>query len=344
MRLAGPSASADPAAAAAAAAASADGAACYDIEHVSRYLYAIDARSCVMALCLRPREDRGQRLFRFEVETRPLSIPTEERDPFGNVRHVFNVHREHRILEITTRSRVVSASAAPPPDPSGADPEAAARAWEEVRSWRGSYALWDFLAPSAMTRPSPALDAFVARHRIEPAGGPARSLSRLALGLNRIFEYVPGSTTVESPIDDVLASGRGVCQDYAHVMIAVARSWGVPARYVSGYLDLPGDDPEQGSATHAWVECLLPEFGWTAFDPTNLGVVDERYVRIASGRDYQDVSPTRGVLEGGGETRLEPLVWMRRCASPQPPAASCPAASPARLPNTAPDTSPVPPG
>lgn len=323
-----------------AAASPADGAACYDIEHLSRYLYAVDARSCVMALCLRPREDRGQRLLRFEVETRPLSIPTEERDPFGNVRHVFNVHRGHRSLEITTRSRVVSASAAPPPDSSGAG----AGAWEEVRSWRGSYALWDFLEPSVLTRPSPALDAFVARYRIEPGDDPARSLSRLTLSLYRIFEYVPGSTTVESPIDDVLSSGRGVCQDYAHVMIAVARSWGVPARYVSGYLDLPGDDPDEGSATHAWVECLLPGFGWAAYDPTNPGVVDERYVRIASGRDYRDISPTRGVLEGGGETRLEPRVWMRRRASPQPEAASCPEASPARFPKTAPDTSPVPPG
>ena len=123
--------------------------------------------------------------------------------------------------------------------------------------------------------------------------------------LYRSFEYVPGSTTAVSPIDHILESGRGVCQDYAHVMIAIARSWGVPTRYVSGYLLLNETGSElPESTTHAWVECQLPGVGWVGFDPTNRGLADERYVRIAVGRDYQDVAPTRGVLLGGGGSSL----------------------------------------
>ena len=100
---------------------------------------------------------------------------------------------------------------------------------------------------------------------------------------------------------------------YAHVMIAVARSWGVPARYVSGYLYVSGSPDGQAwsNATHAWIECLLPELGWVGFDPNNRSFADERHVRIATGRDYNDISPTRGVRQGGGETRLEVDVRMR---------------------------------
>ncbi len=96
-------------------------------------------------------------------------------------------------------------------------------------------------------------------------------------------------------------------------MIAIARSWGIPARYVSGYLSVTGQAGEQapGNATHAWVECLLPELGWVGFDPTNQSLADDRHVRIAVGCDYQDVSPTRGVFQGGGETRLEVDVRVR---------------------------------
>ena len=119
--------------------------------------------------------------------------------------------------------------------------------------------------------------------------------------------YVPGSTSASSPIDDILESEEGVCQDFAHVMIAIARSWGVPARYVSGYLYVTGQSGEQAPAagSHAWVEYWSPGLGWTGFDPTNHCLADERHIRVAVGRDYHDVAPVRGVLQGGSEPRLE---------------------------------------
>ena len=212
-----------------------------------------------------------------------------------------HVHREHEALEITARSKVEPAPLTPLPDGLGAD------AWRDIGSGKASFIHWDFTHPSVLARPSPALANFVDRNGIKRADDPLKDLLRLSDTLHSSFHYLPGSTSVASPIEHVLKSGRGVCQDYAHVMIAIARSWGIPARYVSGYLHVigPAGEQAQENATHAWVECLLPELGWVGFDPANKSVSDERHVRIAVGRDYQDVSPTRGVYRGGGDTRLE---------------------------------------
>ena len=108
-------------------------------------------------------------------------------------------------------------------------------------------------------------------------------------------------------IEHVLETGCGVCQDYTHVLIAIARSWGIPSRYVSGYLHREGAPGEQtpAGASHAWAEFLLPDLGWIGIDPTNDTVADHRHVRVAVGRDYADAAPTRGAVFGGGESRLD---------------------------------------
>ena len=277
------------------------GAVRYQITHVSRYRYTTRVRQCAMLLCLEPREDRRQRLLHFEIETHPPGFINREKDSFGNARHVLDVQRAHRILEITARSTVESM-------PPGALPERLdAGVWDESRALRGSFADWDFVQPSALVAPSPALAAFVDRHRIEPGSDPLESLLRLSDTLHHRLHYIPGATSVESPVDHVLRTDRGVCQDYAHVMIAIARSWSIPARYVSGYLHVTGQSGERppDNATHAWVECRLPGLGWTGFDPTNRSLAGVGHLCIAAGRDYRDVAPTRGVIQGGGDARLE---------------------------------------
>ena len=196
------------------------GAVRYEIRHVSRYRYAGRVRRCAMLLCLEPRGDEGQRLLRFEIESRPAGGLTREMDCFGNARHVLDVHRAHRVLEIATRSTVDTRPAAALP------PRLGAAAWREIRDLEGSFADWDFTHPSPLIRPSPALAAFVERHRIEPGGDPLQSLLHLSETLHRRLHYIPGATSAESPVDHVLRTDRGVCQDYAHAMIAVARSWG----------------------------------------------------------------------------------------------------------------------
>ena len=121
------------------------------------------------------------------------------------------------------------------------------------------------------------------------------------------FEYVPKSTRVDSPIDDALKTRRGVCQDFSHIMIALVRQLGIPCRYVSGYLFQPGDKAERSldGATHAWLEAWLLDLGWVGFDPTHNVLTGQHHIRVAVGRDYADVPPTRGVFKGLSAVRSE---------------------------------------
>ena len=144
----------------------------------------------------------------------------------------------------------------------------------------------------------------------------------MASTLYAAFAYEPGSTEAHSSIEHILETGRGVCQDYTHVMLAIARSWGIPSRYVSGYLHSEGMSSEQsaGSASHAWAEFLLPGMGWVGVDPTNNTFADHRHIPVAVGRDYIDAAPTRGTVLGGGESSLEVRVSVAESNTPGPAA------------------------
>ena len=281
----------------------------YRIEHITRFVYSHPVRRCTMSLCLQPIQAPGQRLVDFSVKTTPPGRLTTETDPFGNTRHVLTLHRDHDLLEVVSTSEV---EVAPPP----VLPERLGEgAWDEVRTMAADPKWWDFTGPSPLARPSPALARFATQLGVEPGDDPLLDLLALSSAINDAFEYTPGATSVESTIDDVLVSRKGVCQDYTHVLVAIARSWGVPTRYLSGYLYVTGDGSGRpgsafGAATHAWAETRLPRLGWIGLDPTNRAVADQRYVRIAVGRDYRDVPPTRGVIEGGGDSQLEVDVRM----------------------------------
>lgn len=278
----------------------------YRIEHVTKYRYDYPVRNCAMSLALKPLEDQGQRVSAFRIETEPEGSVFQVTDAFGNARHHLHLNRDHQALSITTRSTVDVTPRDAPPEECGEG------AWATIRGWRDSFHHWDYLDHSDLALPSPALERFVQRSGITPTGDPLALLRRLSGALFERFEYVPGSTTISSTIEHILDTGRGVCQDYAHVMIAVARTWGIPARYVSGYVhdETAAGEGGGGTTSHAWVECRLPGPGWTGFDPTNATLADERHVRVAVGRDYRDVSPTRGILFGGGDIQLEVEVSM----------------------------------
>ena len=272
----------------------------YEIEHRTRYSYARNARGCVLMLCLQPESGPGQRVLEFQIDTEPAASLSPERDSFGNRRHVLNVHRRHRELTITSRCRV-ELNAQPPRIRGSEAPRHDGRSWSRLPEY------WHFLRPSPLARPSAALEDFVGRERLQPDDDPMATLQRLSDRIHDRFDYQTGSTSADSPIEHVLESGRGVCQDFAHVMIAIARSWGVPSRYVSGYLHTTGRPGEQtvAAGSHAWVECRVPGAGWVAFDPTNPACGDERHVRVATGRDYADVSPTSGVFQGSGDAEIK---------------------------------------
>ncbi len=253
-----------------------------------------------MRLCLKPLDDGRQRLLRFSVETDPTAPLREEADFFGNTKHVLTLHREHQSMEISSKSLVETSAEPELPSslPRGS--------WEEIRSWKNSFALWSFTNASAYARPSDALSGFMEEVDIRVGDDPLETVLRLSDAIHRSFQFMPGSTSAISPIEQILETRQGVCQDYAHVMIAIARSWGIPARYTSGYLYAGSYDGESiSSASHAWVECLLPGLDWVGFDPTNQGLAGDRHVRLAVGRDYKDVSPTQGIIHGSAQSTLE---------------------------------------
>lgn len=277
----------------------------YVLTHRIRFAYDSPVHSEVTTLHLCPIRDRLQVVHSFSVHTDPDGPLFEFVDPFGNTGHFLNRPGAHEGLEIVARSSAEVGPVPPAPErlPAGG--------WEELREARNNVDLWPMLHASEYVRSSPALERFIAAHGLAPGDDPLASARELRARLFRIFEYVPGSTTADSPIEAILETGRGVCQDYAHVMASILRKWGIPCRYVSGYL-APVEKDVTAGESHAWVEGWFPGVGWLGFDPTNDTEGDERHVRVAVGRDYADVPPTRGVFHGTARSRLETEVIIER--------------------------------
>ena len=271
-----------------------------------RFDYGVPVRSEVMTLHLCPVRDRIQVVRGFSVHTEPHGPLFEFTDPFGNTGHFMDRARPHERLEIVARSDVEVG-----PMPIFPEHSSGRTGWRGLEEARDELELWPMLHPSRFVRSSPALERFIAAHGLAPGDDPLASARELRARLFRIFEYVPGSTTADSPIEAILEIGRGVCQDYAHVMASILRKWGVPCRYVSGYL-APAEENVTTGESHAWVEGWFPGVGWLGFDPTNDTEGDERHVRVAVGRDYADVPPTRGVFHGTARSRLETEVIIER--------------------------------
>ena len=161
-----------------------------------------------------------------------------------------------------------------------------------------------------------ALHAFVEKRSLNDLRrlDPLTAVRRLNEAVYEAFDYVPGATEADSPIDHALETHKGVCQDFSHIMLAICRSWGIPARYVSGYLftDRSEGDRSDPDATHAWVEVFLPTLRWVGLDATNNMLAGERHVSVAVGRDYADVPPSRGVYKGDEDSQLVVGVSVRR--------------------------------
>lgn len=284
----------------------------FAIEHTMEFRYSAHVHLSVMTLHLRPAQNRRQVLRDFSIDTDPAGPLFSFLDPFGNTGHFFDRPARHDRLFVKARSRVDAVATPPPAGRLGTG------AWSALKRAAHDPDLWPMLAPSRFARPSPALHAFLETRKLAPSDDPLDTARELCSHLHSAFEYSPGSTDAHSPIEEILETGRGVCQDYAHVMAAVARLWGIPSRYVSGYLGPPAGDAsfrDEGVASgqsHAWVECWFPELGWTAFDPTNDAAGDERHVRVAVGRDYADVPPARGTYQGSAESSLTTEVSVSR--------------------------------
>lgn len=281
----------------------------FDIVHETRYIYSAPVRESVMELWLQPAELPKQRLVSFQIATLPRARMFRYRDWLGNMVYHFDVPQPHTELVIKSLATVsLDDDWSQPPSTNMLD-------WDRLGLAEVREPWWDFLQPSHFARTTPQLLAFLEAHGLSRGPDPLTGLRYLNSVIADAFDYVPGYTAVDSPIDVALAARKGVCQDFAHIMIAVARHWGIPARYVSGYLVRRMDDAQERSApdaSHAWAECFVPSIGWIGFDPTNHMLAGERHIVVAYGRDYADVPPTRGVLQGDAQTDLTVSVHVSR--------------------------------
>jgi transglutaminase-like putative cysteine protease len=192
--------------------------------------------------------------------------------------------------------------------------------WDELDELVSQGDYWEMLLPSQFGHSTEKLERLRGELRLERSGGPLALLKQLNSLLYEAFEYVPNATRVDSPIDEALQARSGVCQDFAHIMIALVRQLRIPCRYVSGYLyhEDKCHDRSPAGASHAWVEAYLGEAGWVEFDPTNNLIGCERHIRVAVGRDYADVPPTRGVHRGEAESELTVRVNVSSVDAPKP--------------------------
>jgi transglutaminase-like putative cysteine protease len=263
-----------------------------------------------MELWMQPQKTARQRLVSFELELDPPAQVFSYADSFGNAVYHFDVPQPHDKLTIIARSAVETATVTEWPMPLDMGE------WNRLRSDFVRGECFDFLRPHGFARTSEALETFMIEHDIDALRrrDPFTAVQSLCDTIYKAFDYQAGVTDADSPIDLALKAGSGVCQDFAHIMLAICRAWGIPARYVSGYLftDRQSGDRSDPDATHAWVDVFLPSLRWVGFDPTNNIETGERHIAAAMGRDYADVPPSRGVYKGEAESQLAVGVSVRR--------------------------------
>jgi transglutaminase-like putative cysteine protease len=276
----------------------------YNVRHTTTFRYEPAVRESVMEVRLHPRSDGDQRCLSFNLAVEPAASVMKYRDFLGNSVHHFDIAGSHAVVKVTANSTVEIQDAPRPKESDCGD-------WADLDALVAGADYWEMLLPSHFVHTNELLEELAGELSCERRGNPLGLLTELNEKIYSLFSYVPNSTKVDSPIQEALQSRQGVCQDFAHIMIALVRRLNVPCRYVSGYMfhrdDTEKDRSAEG-ASHAWAEALIPGFGWVAFDPTNNLVGGDRHIRVAIGRDYADVPPTRGVYKGEAQSELSVAV------------------------------------
>lgn len=274
------------------------------LEHITRLDYSTDVVEGVMDVRLGPLSDADQRWDVFTINVSPNGSVRRYTDGFGNRAHLITVAKPHRMLEVVTRCDVVTTLS----DPFSAP-------MQRPRPLTPSE-IADYLQPSALVPVSAELAALAEPFRAAGADETFESVRRMSKFIHDDFTYTKNVTTVATTVHDVLRQRSGVCQDFTHLLIGLCRSIGIPARYVSGYTvsgiaDANAPMPET-EASHAWAEVYTPMHGWRGFDPTNDLVASTAHIKMAIGRDYADVPPTRGTFRGHADERLTVSVETRQ--------------------------------
>jgi transglutaminase-like putative cysteine protease len=282
----------------------------FDITHVTDYRYEQPASEAYVEARLTPPPRPTQKILSHAVEFAPASPVTSYTDYFGNPTVFYSMIRRHERLAVTSR---LSVETVPPVLPE----EALDLTVGEARQIFSSVAtdVFDHLR-GTLAAPNGG-EATKWGRRLLPSDTPLReALSALNKEVHHGFKYAKGSTDLSTPLAEVWKTRCGVCQDFAHIMLSVLRSSGLPARYVCGYIET---DPPEGAArlvgavaTHAWVEVLVPGMEWVALDPTNNQWCGERHVAVSFGRDFADAAPLRGTFKGSGGQEMSVKVVMKR--------------------------------
>lgn len=279
----------------------------FEVTHATIYTYEAAVSLSHSVLRLAPRLLDRQRPLLHSIEFIPSpSVSSTHTDYFGNEVHFATIDESHRELHVTAQS-TVAVGPSPIPEASETQP------WERVSNCCFLDHSHRTLEAAEFTFPSPQVPvapryADYARPSFAAGRPLLDAVIDLTARIHRDFIFDPEATTLATPLDEVLKNRRGVCQDFAHLQIACLRSLGLPARYVSGYLETqapPGQPKLMGvDASHAWVSFFCPGIGWIDADPTNNVLPSMQHITVAWGRDYGDVCPVRGVASGGGGDHL----------------------------------------
>lgn len=280
----------------------------YQLRHTTRYRYSSSVTLSHNEARLLPRNLEWQQCSQSKLTINPVALRQHERrDFFGNRVVYFAIQDIHDSLEVTANSQVVTKAR---PQPEGAITDLPWR--DAITQLNGRDT--DCLDARLFRLDSPFVYHSVDLHDFAQAtfaqhDGLLDALLAFNQRIHQDFQYDPGFSTLATPVAEVLQQRKGVCQDFAHLAIGALRSIGLAARYVSGYLETqppPGQEKLVGAdASHAWLSVFLPGWGWLDIDPTNGSVPDERYLTLGWGRDYGDVTPLKGVMNGGGAHQLK---------------------------------------
>ena len=280
----------------------------YKLTHKTVYKYAEPVNNYHSLLCLTPRILPRQlcRDFKITIEPEPAQV-IEHVDFYGNTTHYFSLHSPHKTLTVLATSVVerLTETTGNPLEKSVITCEEARLRIAEDRPLRVS--ILEYILPSPLVKWDEEIQDF-AKDCFQDGKSLYSCVQALCSKIFTEFDFVPDFSTVNTPIKEVLAAKKGVCQDFSHLAISCIRAFGFPARYVSGYLETlppPGKEKLQGSdASHAWISVFIPDYGWCDFDPTNNVVPGERHIVTAWGRDYSDVTPLKGIIFSYGKHEL----------------------------------------
>jgi transglutaminase-like putative cysteine protease len=284
----------------------------FEILHTTDYRYDEPASEAYVEARLTPPERPSQRILAHELLFDPPAPLSSYTDYFGNPTSFYSMVKRHERLTVTSRLRVETS---PPVRPAGA----LALTVGEARQIFSSVAteVFDYARASSAV-PTGGEAAIWGRRWLPPDAPLGDALAALNGAIHRGFRYKPGATDNGTPLGKIWKTRAGVCQDFAHIMLSVLRTAGLPARYVCGYIET---DPPKGRrrltgavATHAWVEALVPGLAWVALDPTNDQWCGERHVAVSFGRDFADATPLRGTFKGSGAQEMAVKVVMKRSA------------------------------